>query len=437
MHYIFIINGRKDKSGIAEDVKRKIRETDAGLDHELYITRGVGDATRFVRIYCDLHPNAKVCFVACGGSGTLNEVASGLVGSQDKFLAVLRYGETNDFLKYYPDLDFTSLPKLLAGTPRKIDIIRVNDSYAINTVNVGFEAVVAYHYYNLTEDGKTWNAMGRSILRGLFTARHNRIRVVADGKRMNRRQLFLCTLANGRWAGGEFLCAPYADNEDGLIEFSLVRRMGILTLLRTLPLYRRGEHLEKNPGKRKSVYQRVRQVSLTADNLVDVCLDGEILPGHTFDIEILPKEINLVLPSIVSMKKRFEPIVDKCGEIVDYLMSSPDLPQDEALQFKIRLSVEEAVENVVRYAYEGGMGWIEVGTELDPEGPDGVMFTIVLRDAGVPFNPLDKPDPDVTLPAEEREVGGLGIYLCKKLMDRIEYKYEDGCNVLTMSKKVV
>ena len=125
--------------------------------------------------------------------------------------------------------------------------------------------------------------------------------------------------------------------------------------------------------------------------------------------------------------------MDKCGEIVDYLMSSPDIPQDSSLRFKIRLSVEEAVENVVRYAYEGGVGWIEVGTGLDPEG---VMLTILLKDAGVPFNPLDKPDPDVTLSAEERQIGGLGIFLCKKLMDHIEYKYEDGCNVLTMTKKI-
>lgn len=133
------------------------------------------------------------------------------------------------------------------------------------------------------------------------------------------------------------------------------------------------------------------------------------------------------------MKKRFEPIIDKCGEIIEYLMSSPDIPKDEALQFKIRLSIEEAVENVVRYAYEGGMGWIEVGTELDP---DGVMLTILLRDAGVPFNPLERPDPDVTLPVDEREIGGLGIFLCKQLMDQIEYRYEDGCNLLLMKKKV-
>ena len=433
MHYLFIINGRKDKDFIAEEVERQIREVGTTLDYEIYRTTGVGDGTRFVRIYCDLHPRQECCFVACGGSGMVNEVSSGLVGFQKKYLGILAYGDTNDFIKYYPDRDFRSLRKLLNGSPRKIDIIRVGDNYALNVVNIGFEAAVANYAYNRSEEGNSKHAVEWGIVRALFTNMHNRVRVVADGQRMNHRSLFLCTLSNGRWCGGKFLCAPYADNEDGLIEFSIVRWMSLLTLLRVLPLYQRGEQFTRNPGKRKFHYRRVRNVEVSSRSLTNICLDGEIYSGHSFKIDILPKEINLILPSIVSMKKRFEPIIDKCGEIIDYLMSSPDIPQDESLRFKIRLSIEEAVENVVRYAYEGGMGWIEVGTELDPEG---VMLTILLKDAGVPFNPLEKQDPDITLSAEDRQIGGLGIFLCKQMMDHIEYKYEDGCNILMMSKKV-
>ena len=133
------------------------------------------------------------------------------------------------------------------------------------------------------------------------------------------------------------------------------------------------------------------------------------------------------------MKKRFNPIKDKSSEIIEFVMSSPDIPDDDVLKFKLRLSIEEAVENVVRYAYDGGIGWLEAGTSLDQ---DSLVLTIELRDAGVPFNPLEKEDPDVTLSAEERNVGGLGIFLCKKMMDSIDYRYEDGNNVLTMTKKV-
>ena len=133
------------------------------------------------------------------------------------------------------------------------------------------------------------------------------------------------------------------------------------------------------------------------------------------------------------MKKRFNPIKDKSSEIIEFLMSSPDIPDDEELRFKLRLSIEEAVENVVCYAYDGGIGWLEAGTNLDQ---DTLVLTIELRDAGVPFNPLEMEDPDTLLPAEERNIGGLGIFLCKKMMDSIRYRYEDGNNVLTMTKKI-
>ena len=131
------------------------------------------------------------------------------------------------------------------------------------------------------------------------------------------------------------------------------------------------------------------------------------------------------------MHIRFEPIAGKCGEIIEALMASEDMPCDESILFKIRLCIEEAAENVVRYAYEGGKGWIEVGTEQE-----GDALVISMTDAGVAFNPLDKPDPDLTLSVEDRPIGGLGIFLCKKLMDSVEYSREGGLNCLKMKIKI-
>ena len=133
------------------------------------------------------------------------------------------------------------------------------------------------------------------------------------------------------------------------------------------------------------------------------------------------------------IKKRFNPITDRSSEIIAFLMASPDMPENDDLRFKIELSIEEAVENVVQYAYEGGIGWLEAGTSLDDQS---LVLTIELRDAGVPFNPLEQTDPNITLSADERPVGGLGIYLCKKMMDSISYRYEDGNNVVVMKKMV-
>ena len=65
------------------------------------------------------------------------------------------------------------------------------------------------------------------------------------------------------------------------------------------------------------------------------------------------------------------------------------------------------------------------------------LLTIIFRDQGVPFNPLDRPDPDITLSAEDRSIGGLGIFLTKKYMDSIEYRYEGDENILTMKKMIL
>lgn len=132
------------------------------------------------------------------------------------------------------------------------------------------------------------------------------------------------------------------------------------------------------------------------------------------------------------MKQRFEPILDKCAIIVDFIVDTPAVSAlDESLKFKIRLCSEEAVENIVRYAYEAGAGYLEAGVEEI----DGYVV-VTLQDSGVPFNPLESPDPDITLSAADRKIGGLGIFLCKQMMDEVYYSYVHGCNNLTMKLKV-
>ena len=181
MYYIFVINGREDRAWILEEIKHQIQASNVRFDYETYVTRGVGDGTRFVKIYCDLHPQSEVCFVACGGSGTLNEVVSGMAGSAGKYLAFFACGATNDFIKCFPDRDFRSILKLIAGDPLKVDLIRVNDSYAINTVNIGFDAVVASTANLFIEKGyPVRRSYNLGILLALLRSRRNRIKVLAE-----------------------------------------------------------------------------------------------------------------------------------------------------------------------------------------------------------------------------------------------------------------
>lgn len=100
---------------------------------------------------------------------------------------------------------------------------------------------------------------------------------------------------------------------------------------------------------------------------------------------------------------------------------------------QIQVSVEEIFVNIASYAYgpEGGKVRIRFGM---PE--DGRDFSITFMDWGRPFNPLERDDPDVALSAGSRQIGGLGIFLTKKLMDQAAYEYRDGANVLTLRKRI-
>ena len=297
MKYIYIINGRKDKEPQYRELYDQLKQI-AG-PYELYTTIGEGDATRYVRVYCDLHPQEEVCFVACGGDGTINEVASGLVGFDHKQLAILFIGGTTaDFLECYPGRDFRSVEKMLQGSTQTIDIIRVNDSYAINVCNFGFDAMVASKANDLIAKGmESHKAFSRGIITSLLTGRYNRIRVKADGKRMGRGPMLLCTVANGRQVGGEFVCAPNAKNDDGLMEVCYLKAMSLLRFLLTLPKYRKGEHLTDRFVSRRVLYRQATALEVWSKDLMDMCLDGEIVPGTRFKINILPKAITLRLPA--------------------------------------------------------------------------------------------------------------------------------------------
>ncbi|MBR3503959.1 MAG: ATP-binding protein [Clostridia bacterium] len=102
-------------------------------------------------------------------------------------------------------------------------------------------------------------------------------------------------------------------------------------------------------------------------------------------------------------------------------------------QMQIDVAVEELFVNIASYAYAPAEGSATICIQPD-EAARAVEITFI--DSGVPYDPLAKPDPDVTLSAEERQIGGLGIYMVKKSMDGMEYEYRDGQNVLTIRKKL-
>ena len=103
----------------------------------------------------------------------------------------------------------------------------------------------------------------------------------------------------------------------------------------------------------------------------------------------------------------------------------------DEVKTEVLISVEEIYVNIAHYAYGGKKGEATVQMEVT-QNPR--ICRVVFKDRGVPYNPLEKEDPDISLSAGEREIGGLGIYMVKQCMDKITYRYEDGYNILAIEK---
>ena len=126
--------------------------------------------------------------------------------------------------------------------------------------------------------------------------------------------------------------------------------------------------------------------------------------------------------------------LEKLDEVLAFVeenMEKNECPIKVLMQ--VQIAVEEIFVNIAHYAYGSEQGTATIRAEV---GGDPLQVIITFIDQGVPYDPLQKEDPDVTLSAEDRQIGGLGIFMVKKSMDDVKYEYADGKNILTISKKI-
>ena len=134
------------------------------------------------------------------------------------------------------------------------------------------------------------------------------------------------------------------------------------------------------------------------------------------------------------LNKIFPARVDALSDVLGFVEEELERHQcSMKIQTAICVAIEEVFVNVAHYAYGEGEGDVSIGIGFDGQSR---QVTFRMADKGKPFDPLKKPDPDITLSAEDREIGGLGIFITKKTMDTVTYAYEKGENVLTMIKKI-
>lgn len=301
-YFVFVVNPVAGKGVHTQQLCRLIQDFFATrkLDYEIYNTTGCGDALAFVRAYPPAPAGTTVCFVACGGDGTLHEVVNGAAGRTDCTVGVIPCGSGNDYVKNFGSLDlFTDLERLVQGASYPVDLLDCSGEYAVNLCNIGFDARVAFHMAKFKQlpfvSGPL--AYTLSLLFCLFGPISSAMTIGVGSDKPWSDRLILAVIANGFCYGGGYYPAPDACTADGILEFCGIRSVSRLQISRFVGLYQKGKHLADSRLAPKIIYQKGQAVHIRGKKPLVVCLDGEIRLKQELTVQVRPAALSLWLPA--------------------------------------------------------------------------------------------------------------------------------------------
>ena len=249
MKNYFIINPVAGKGKAIEIVEKQIEIVSEELkkDNEFIIihTHHPGDGTEICKEICEENKDQVINVFACGGDGTCFEVLNGIIGYKNVRFGMLPVGSCNDFLKTFPGYDFLDIEKQLKGKTIDVDTVKVNDEYIINVANFGFDARANDDQLKLRSKYKSVKtAYNMALVKNILSPKlGDSVEVTVDGKKVFEGKMLLSAVANAKYYGGGYKCAPLADVSDGLIDVVLVRKISVITFAKLVKFYKAGEHL--------------------------------------------------------------------------------------------------------------------------------------------------------------------------------------------------
>ncbi len=296
MKHVFVVNPAAGNGSVPAFVREAIG---GRPDCEIYETKGKRDATGFVRSRCAQSPEEQLCFVACGGDGTVNEVASGVALNPHACMTVLPLGSGNDFVKAFGGAArFMNVDALLSAEPRPIDILKVGERWAVNAFHFGLDAAVAKTMIDVKPKpiigGR--NAYPTGVAKALIFNMRTWCRMAVDGESFHEGNMLLCTVANGQYVGGSYRCAPRSLSDDGLAEICLVTPVSRFRFLNLMNAYKAGSHLEDPRFNGVVFYRRGRVIDVSGKPGFMVSLDGEIVEGESFRVEVIHGGLRFAVP---------------------------------------------------------------------------------------------------------------------------------------------
>ena len=300
MKHIFIINPAAGSRDRTKDYTAAIKESCRELDYEIHVSKGPGDCARLAKEAAQT--GEAVRLYACGGDGTLNEVAAGAAGYQNAAVTVFSGGSGNDFTKLFSDPDaFRNIDRLLDAEEAVFDMIRCNDDLALNICSVGLDARIGTDVANYKRLPLLSGFRAYAVSAVINTIRGvSEHYVVQIGDKRFDEDLTLICGCNGRFYGGGFNPVPEADPTDGLLDVLLVTKVSRLKVLSVIGKYKDGKYKDYPQLIRHFKTDRIR---ILCDNETPINLDGELRTAQEVVIRIAEEKVRFFYPKGLTWNK--------------------------------------------------------------------------------------------------------------------------------------
>ena len=313
MKYVFLVNpvsGQgKHGGGLIPEIELLIAGN-PNRDISIYYTRGEKDASVLADMIASETDDEVVIF-ACGGDGTIQEVANGIYGHDNAILGIVPVGSGNDFVRELSKKnrnmkDYRNLYRIFDGVPMKMDLIRMSwiedgeekSRLVANGINIGFDgntAILAHDLKRLplvSGSGSYLLAVASNLIR----KKGQKLRITADGEDFHTGKLLLATAANGGFCGGGVQSCPRADLSDGLIELLAIKDLSRRKFVSLFPKYSAGKLHEIEGIDELISYKQVKNIMIEPmlGPTMRFVGDGEIFETGALRVNIVPNAIRVL-----------------------------------------------------------------------------------------------------------------------------------------------
>ena len=303
IHHLFIINpaaGSYNRTEEASEIIHKVCRA-RKLDYEIRVSTAPGECTRIAREACETGKELRI--YACGGDGTLNEVAAGAAGFSNAAITVYSGGSGNDFVKLFDEPKaFFDLERLLDAQEATFDLIRCNDDFALNICSVGLDARIAadmakFKRIPMLHGQRAYLASTAvNLFRGI--SEHSVVEI--EGETFDADHTFIC-VCNGRFYGGGFNPIPEADPADGMLDVLLVKKLSRAQVPGAIGKYKNGRYKELD---HLATYYQTDKVVIHCDKPTPVNVDGELVTAQRVEMSVAKEKIRFFYPKGLSWQNK-------------------------------------------------------------------------------------------------------------------------------------